>query len=79
MPESDTAPAAENAGTTRPASSSRRPRYTTIRNQNLAAIANNVSTFVGKNKKVAIIGKPHEKGVSFERFIECAWFRCAGI
>ena len=70
MPESVTTPAAENAGTTRPASSNRRPRYKTIRNQNLAAMANSESTFVGKNKKVAIIGKPHEKGVSFERFIE---------
>ena len=70
MPESVTTPAAENAGTTRPASSNRRPRYTTIRNQNLAAIANSENAFVGKNKKIANIGKPHEKGVSFERFIE---------
>ena len=70
MPESGAPSAAGNAGTTRPASSTRRPRYTTIRNQNLAVIANSESTFVGKNKKIAIIGKPHENGVSFERFIE---------
>ena len=48
----------------------RRARYSTARNQNLATIASIESNFTGKNKKVAIIGKIHEKGVSFERFME---------
>ena len=41
-----------------------------MRNRNLATITNIESTFTGKNKQVAIIGKIHEKGVSFERFME---------
>ena len=70
MPDSGTAESRESAGTTRSASSTQRPRYNTIRNQNLATIANIESTFKGKNKKLSVIGKIHENGVSFERFME---------
>ena len=66
MSDSDTASAAENASSNRSTAINRR----TARNQNLATIASIESNFTGKNKKVAIIGKIHEKGVSFERFME---------
>ena len=70
MSDSGISQTAVNAGTTRSASNTRRPIYSTVRNQNLATIASIESTFTGKNKKVAIIGKIHGKGLSFERFME---------
>ena len=70
MPDNGREESRENPDTTRAASSTRRPRFNTIRNQNLAAIANIESNFKGKNKHVPVIGKIHEKGVSFERFME---------
>ena len=70
MSDSGTSQTAENAGTTRSETNTRRPRYSTVRNQNIASIANIESTLTGMNKKVAIIGKIHEKVVSFERSME---------
>ena len=66
MPESGREESRENPVTTRAISNTRRPRFNTIRNQNLATIANIESTFKGKNKYISVIGKIHEKGVSFE-------------
>ena len=60
----------ENTNGARADNSSRRSRYSTNRNQNLATIASLENTFKGKNKKVAIIGKSHENGVSYENFLE---------
>ena len=61
---------AENTNAARAGNSSRRSRYSTIRNQNLATIVSLENAFKGKNKKVAIIGKSHENGVSYENFLE---------
>ena len=47
----------------------RRVRYSTIRNQNLATIANIESEYKGKIDKVMIIGKFHENGASFAKYM----------
>ena len=70
MPDNGREESRENPDTTRATSSTRRPRFNTIRNQNLATIANIENNFKGKNKHIPVIGKIHEKGVSFERFME---------
>ena len=61
---------AENTNAARADNSSRRSRYSTNRNQNLATIASLKNAFKGKNEKVAVIGKSHENGVSYEIFLE---------
>ena len=70
MSDGATTTPAENTNATRAGNSSRRSRYNAIRNQNLATIASLKNAFKGKNEKVAVIGKSHENGVSYEIFLE---------
>ena len=48
----------------------RNMRFGARRKQNLATIADIENYFKRKNEKGEIIGKPHEKGATFEKFVE---------